>query len=86
MVAKNNSKDKEARVTFTCIYYKNSKVVYARDATVSDEIKPGASGEAKCYHSSLNIDTNDDYSKRKYLDFDDYKVELSSSYYYEQNY
>ena len=76
----NSSNEKKSNGVFSCIYFKDKKVVFATNAYYFD-LESGNTVNTTCYNSLI---ANGEYGNDlKTIDFDDYRVELFSAYDYD---
>ena len=82
LTIKNNYNDsstaKYVFISAACIYYKNGKVVFATNGSVSD-IHSGNTGEITFHEFKLNLSS--DYNNPQKIEYDDYKTIIYSAYY-----
>jgi len=74
---KNNSNTEMFFGNFACLYYKDNKIVYATNRTLTG-LEPGMTNEVKFYKNELYL--NKDYSNIKKIEYDDYKIILYSAF------
>ena len=74
----NSSEAKYVFISAACIYYKDGKVVFATNGSVSD-IQSGKTGEITFHEFKLKL--NSDYNNPQKIEYDDYKTIIYSAYY-----
>lgn len=77
VLVKNNSNKKISIGNFACLYYKDNKLVFAVESSITS-LEPGKNGETACYNHKLHLNT--DYSNLKQIEYDNYKVLIYSAY------
>jgi len=74
----NNNSEEVKTIYITCIYYKNNEIVYLKETTVSN-LDPG-------FTESIEISNLKDYNTGEMIDYDDYRLVVSSAYTYTGEY